>query len=200
MKEGMGIGEPYTPIVDRWLSILKPAWLVDIGCGHGKITRWLKAENVLGVDLDETELEKASAIGIDVLHADVLAFLEEQGDGSYDVVTGFDIIEHMEKEKALATLDEAWRVAGMAFILGIPIEPVLPVPKDYNTPLQEHRSLWTVAELRAWGFDVVIVFKDYHFREGYNDGKRFDCALCLRVKDKGLLDTLMSSEVLNANS
>jgi hypothetical protein len=196
MKPGMGMGEPYTPIVDGWLSILAPAWLVDIGCGTGKITHFLQAENVLGVDLCETDLEKASALGIDVLHADVLEFLEEQGDGSYDVVTGFDIIEHMEKEKATATMDEGWRVAGQAFILGIPIEPILPAPSNPNAPLQEHRSIWSVDELLAWGFDRVLLVKDYHFRPGYNDGKRFDAALCLRVKDKSKLDALINAEVL----
>jgi SAM-dependent methyltransferase len=196
MKPGMGMGEPYTPIVDRWITTLAPAWLVDIGCGTGKITRFLQAPNVLGVDLCEADLEKASAFGVDVLHADVLEFLEEQSEGSYDVVTGFDIIEHMEKEKGMATLDEAWRVAGQAFILGIPIEPTLPTDGNPDAPLQTHRSIWSVDELLAWGFDRVLLVKDYHFRPGYNDGKRFDAALCLRAKDKSKLDALINAEVI----
>jgi SAM-dependent methyltransferase len=191
----MGRGEPYTVIVEKWLATLAPRWLVDIGCGTGKITQFLQAENVLGVDLCETDLEQASALGIDVLHADVLEFLEEQGEGSYDVVTGFDIIEHMEKDRALATTNEAIRVAGMAFILGIPIEPTLPTDGKPETPLQTHRSIWTVNELMALGFDHIIVFKDYHFRAGYNNEQRFDAALCLYMKDKSRLDSMKIAEV-----
>lgn len=153
----------------------------------------MRGKYVLGVDLFEPFLQKAHEAGVKVMMGDVLEFLKEMPADDFDVITGFDIIEHLSKEKALETITEAKRVALMAFILGIPLEHrLLAYKPDDENPLQQHRSLWTHEEFLDLGFDRVILFKDYHYR----DGERFDAALCLWLKDKSQLDRLIELEVV----
>jgi len=73
--------------------------ILDLGCGYGGLTRvsgdFLKAEELIGVELDPVRIEKSKQLGIKVLPVN----LEQRGwpleDGSVDLVQSFGVLEHL---------------------------------------------------------------------------------------------------------
>jgi ubiquinone/menaquinone biosynthesis C-methylase UbiE len=85
---------------------------LDLGCGDGELTREVaslfNAKEVYCVDRDETSLIKAKERGIKIVLADLeINQLPFPGD-YFDVVTAFDVIEHLKNPDNM--LSEAYRV------------------------------------------------------------------------------------------
>jgi hypothetical protein len=74
-------------------------------------------------------------------------------DGSYDVVTALDVIEHLPKEAGWTLLDELERVCrGHLIVLtpyGYMVQPPYP-----DQPWMEHLSGWWPQDFAARGFEV----------------------------------------------
>jgi SAM-dependent methyltransferase len=100
----------------RHFTDLKGAFVVDIGCGIGRLTRHLVHEDIvgyLGIDVIPEVMREA----IDSVHGDPrFAFgLGEncrisREDASCDVVVGFSVITHLLDEEAYEYFVEAKRV------------------------------------------------------------------------------------------
>ncbi len=121
-------------LVDRFLTAveesvreLRPGSLLDVGCGEGVVTerlaRALPATRVVGVGvaqpglLDEWERRRAPKLGF----APGSAYALPYGENEFDVVTAFEVLEHLERpSEALAELA---RVAERALVLSVPREP-----------------------------------------------------------------------------
>jgi SAM-dependent methyltransferase len=77
--------------------------VLDLGCRSGAFTRhFLEGNEVVGVDVDRAALEKASALGIETVQADVeerLPFEEE----SFDAVVAGELLEHVRFPDALVS-------------------------------------------------------------------------------------------------
>jgi SAM-dependent methyltransferase len=82
--------------------------VLDLGCRSGALTRhFLEGNSVVGLDVDAAALEKAAALGIEPVRADVeepLPFV----DGSFDAVVAGELLEHLQFPDALVA--EARRV------------------------------------------------------------------------------------------
>jgi SAM-dependent methyltransferase len=95
---------------------LKDAFVVDIGCGIGRLTRHLFHENIagyLGIDLIPEIMQDAiDSVGGDPRFAFVLAenCRVPKEDASSDVVVGFSVITHLLDEEAYDYFVEAARV------------------------------------------------------------------------------------------
>lgn len=82
--------------------------------------------------------------------ADALQLLSTLPDACYELVLAIDILEHFDKPEGLRFLAECRRVAGRLALVS--------TPKDFieqqveANPLEDHRSHWTEAELRAAGY------------------------------------------------
>jgi SAM-dependent methyltransferase len=81
------------------LNYVKDKVVLDYGCGSGYGSRMLsdKAENVTAVDISEEAVNFAK----DNYAADNLVFktLSELSDEKYDVITSFQVIEHVSNDK-----------------------------------------------------------------------------------------------------
>jgi SAM-dependent methyltransferase len=75
--------------------------VLDLGCRSGAMTRhFLEGNSVVGLDVDAAALEKAAALGIDPVQANVedpLPF----GDASFDAVVAGELFEHLQFPDAL---------------------------------------------------------------------------------------------------
>jgi SAM-dependent methyltransferase len=110
-----GIGFIELEII-RHFRDLKGAFVVDIGCGIGRLTRHLVHEDIagyLGIDIIPEVMREA----IDSVHGDArFAFALGENcripreDASCDVVVGFSVITHLLDEEAFDYFVEARRV------------------------------------------------------------------------------------------
>jgi SAM-dependent methyltransferase len=77
--------------------------VLDLGCRSGAFTRhFLEGNEVVGVDVDRSALEKASALGIETVRADVEDRLPFE-DESFDAVVAGELLEHMRFPDALVS-------------------------------------------------------------------------------------------------
>jgi SAM-dependent methyltransferase len=82
--------------------------VLDLGCRSGAFTRhFLEGNEVVGLDVDRAALEKAAALGIETLVANVEEPLP-LGDSSFDAVVAGELLEHLRLPEAV--IAEAWRV------------------------------------------------------------------------------------------
>ena len=90
-----------------WVPPKKDARILDLACGAGRLLFFFSergCQNLTGVDISPDQVALAGQVTPDVRHESVLDHLESHP-GSYDLITGYDIIEHFEKNEALRFLD-----------------------------------------------------------------------------------------------
>jgi SAM-dependent methyltransferase len=83
--------------------------IADVGCGRGEFLyclRQLGYTAAVGVDTSEEQLALARELGLAVERGDAFDFLRAHP-RSFDLVTGFDLIEHFRKEEILEFLELA---------------------------------------------------------------------------------------------
>jgi SAM-dependent methyltransferase len=136
--------------------------VLDLGCRSGALTRhFLDGNEVVGLDVDAAALERAAALGIEPVQANVedpLPF----ADASFDAVVAGELLEHLQFPDALVaeirrvlrpggvlvgSVPNAFRVQSrLRFLLGRP-------PEDDPT----HLRMFSPGALRALlvGFEKV---------------------------------------------
>jgi 2-polyprenyl-3-methyl-5-hydroxy-6-metoxy-1,4-benzoquinol methylase len=103
-------GHGYSYYLSNWLPLNKDAAIVDVGCGAGKLLYLFKNmeyTNVTGVDISPEQVKLARQVISAVDEANVLDWLEARP-SSFDLITGLDIIEHLEKKEVLRFLDASY--------------------------------------------------------------------------------------------
>jgi hypothetical protein len=141
-------------------AIDAPASLLDVGCGSDSPVQFLRKRpgRLVGVEGFMPSIEQSRNRGI---HDDyVCVDLANLGDAvearSYDCVLGIDVIEHFEKEQGLALIRDMEKIASRRVVLLTP-NGFQPQEGHSGNPYQEHRSGWSVEEMRALGFEVIGV-------------------------------------------
>ena len=159
--------------------------VLDVGCSKGYFLDVARAEgwDAVGVDLNRNAVDEAQARGLDIRHGD----LDAQGfeDGSFDVVTLFDLLEHTSAPRA--TLAECRRLLrpGGVLVASTPNIGGL-VPRvtywlfartlgawDHPTPpghLVQFSRRTLRKMLEGAGYEVVAVRAE-HIPVGYSVGK-----------------------------
>jgi len=120
----------YYPRINAILSIIDGLYIkrgavyVDLGCGDGTLTRLLaeriSAKIVWGVDINEQRLSLAARKGIRVIKADLNKDVLPIERESVDLVTAFEIIEHLYNPDNL--ISEVYRILKPSghFVLSTP--------------------------------------------------------------------------------
>jgi 2-polyprenyl-3-methyl-5-hydroxy-6-metoxy-1,4-benzoquinol methylase len=105
------------PYLRRVIQTLFPkdknARILDLGCGNGTFLYFVREAGYLstaGVDNSREQIEQARLLGsAEVMQSDAFSFLATVEAESYDVITAFDIIEHLTKFELLRLADEIYR-------------------------------------------------------------------------------------------
>jgi 2-polyprenyl-3-methyl-5-hydroxy-6-metoxy-1,4-benzoquinol methylase len=100
-------GDGYGAYLSGWLPEPRDAAIADVACGPGWLLRFFARrgyENLAGVDgsAEQVALARRHAPGVEC--GDVIEFLRKRP-GSFDLVTGIDIVEHLTKDEVLDFLD-----------------------------------------------------------------------------------------------
>tara|TARA_B100000579_G_C22819034_1_gene849525 strand:+ start:298 stop:1518 length:1221 start_codon:yes stop_codon:yes gene_type:complete len=92
---------------------------LDIGCGRGEWLELCKNEgfNSLGIDNNKEMVNTALDNGLNVIQGDVIAVLKTLPDDSFDLISGFHIIEHLTFETIISLLCECKRLLSESGIL-----------------------------------------------------------------------------------
>lgn len=93
--------------LDKWLPKNRTAVCLDVACGSGELLFALKAtgfEKLCGVDCSSQQVLVAKQIFPDVQEGDAINYLRENK-GKFDLITAFDIIEHLDKNEVIEFLD-----------------------------------------------------------------------------------------------
>jgi len=86
-------------------------WL-DIGCGRGEWLELLHQQHIpaSGIDQDASMLAGCQQLGLQTVHGDAIALLQQQPDASLLGLSGFHIAEHLPFEQLQALFIQAHRV------------------------------------------------------------------------------------------
>ncbi len=90
-----------------WMSERKDARILDLACGSGSLLFVLSEQgyrDLTGVDISPDQVALARQVTPNVRQESVLDHLENNPN-SYDLITGYDIIEHFDKNEVLRFLD-----------------------------------------------------------------------------------------------
>lgn len=94
--------------------------IVDIGCGRGEFLSVLKDNKLhgIGVDMNQSMVERAKKLGLEAEENDALTYLSDKKTGSFSAITGFHIVEHIPFEVLMKIFEESYRtVAPGGFVL-----------------------------------------------------------------------------------
>jgi SAM-dependent methyltransferase len=114
----------YLPFIEEIMSQKKKVRALDLGCGRGEwltIIKKLGVEGV-GVDSNSRAVEECVNKGLNVKNEDAISYLLNCAPSSFDIITGFHLIEHLPFDTITILLDEVKRVLrdGGLFILETP--------------------------------------------------------------------------------
>lgn len=86
-----------------WLPQDHSAKILDLACGRGWLLHFFKDqgyENVYGVDISPDQVAHAKQITPNVVQGSIFDYLSSHPQ-EFDLITGFDILEHLTKDEAL---------------------------------------------------------------------------------------------------
>ncbi|MGB2960545.1 MAG: methyltransferase domain-containing protein [Bacteroidota bacterium] len=130
--------------------------LLDVGTGPGQIgavTSFMLGFKPDGIERWTPYADEARKFYSSLLQGDALETLQQMADKQYDVVTCFEVLEHMEtQEKALKVLDEMERVGKMV-VCSSPNREYFKPDADGN-PWQRHRCFVPAKIMRKRGYTV----------------------------------------------
>lgn len=102
------------------LKILKDeVKALDIGCGRGEWISLLNENgfNARGIDINESMVKVASQKGLNAAVNDALCELKSLEENSLDIITAFQVVEHIKFDDVLELIKEAKRVLAPCGIL-----------------------------------------------------------------------------------
>jgi SAM-dependent methyltransferase len=101
----------------RWIEeVPKAARILDAGCGQGHLLAALSRfgyEDLVGIELSISQLAAAQKLLPDFItleQADVLSYLHQTPEASFDLIFFHDVLEHLPRERAIEVLRGFHRV------------------------------------------------------------------------------------------
>lgn len=119
----------YVPMIREYLPEWSTASFVDVGSGRGEwldILKYNGAKDYVGVDLNETQNRICEGNGHKTVCCDCLEYLEKLPEESIDLITGFQIIEHLYMSDLMRLLELSYRALKKNGIL------LLETPNPHN--------------------------------------------------------------------
>jgi 2-polyprenyl-3-methyl-5-hydroxy-6-metoxy-1,4-benzoquinol methylase len=101
-------GRAYEWYLRNWLPADKSANIVDLACGAGELLYFFRERGyarVSGVDISPAQIALSRQVTDDVVQDGVHEFLRIR-QGTFDLITAVDLVEHLSKDEVLVFLDD----------------------------------------------------------------------------------------------
>jgi ubiquinone/menaquinone biosynthesis C-methylase UbiE len=143
---------------------IKPHSILDVGCGGGQFAEWANRHGIMAIGMDF-----ASGYG---LMADVCNIPFDNN--FFDVVTVFDVLEHLPVENLKKGLDEIARVAKRWIIISIGYGP-----SGRNTPKGFLKLHLISTRDKSWWTPILSKYGKLSYRgsKKWNDEPYIFCEL-----------------------
>jgi len=129
---------------------------LDLGAGRGIVGAMLRIyrnpPKLHAIEIHPPYAQFAKQFYDQMTVENAVTAIQKLPDKSYDIVTCFEMIEHLSKEDGLLLIQQMERVGRILFI-STPGR-WFPQPEYDENVYQLHRSLWTAGEFRRMGFSV----------------------------------------------
>lgn len=173
---------------------------LDLGCNDGRTLRGLDPATITAVDLFEPSVEKARQAGLDARVQDVRDAVAEyvEAGQTFDRVTMYDVIEHLEREDGERIITAIEQIAAKEIIFFVPWEtPAMWQDKrflDYREwglsqhpqgqrVLHDHLSLWAPEDFKERGY-VVLTIENFH-------GQGWHAFFAVKYKEPGVTQAVI---------
>ncbi|RCX16954.1 methyltransferase family protein [Fontibacillus phaseoli] len=145
----------------RWGMICRE--FLDVWQGRVHREQWMTV--IEGIEIFPKNVDEYHSYFYNEIHiADAYELLTQHKVGTFDLIILGDVLEHFDKERAIALL-EACLQTGRYVLLNIPIGNDWPQGSEYGNDYEMHRSEWTMTELDPFPTAAKKKFKDYINRE-----------------------------------
>jgi len=148
----------YMRLFPDWLKILRKELVncdrvLDLGCGYNSTLQYCNVPFSVGVESFNPYLQESKKKGIhnQYIKADIRK-IEFQPE-AFDAVVAIEVLEHLTKQEGAQLLNKMERWATKKIIITTPNGYLWQDGYDDN-PLQEHKSGWSIEELRNFEFKV----------------------------------------------
>jgi 2-polyprenyl-3-methyl-5-hydroxy-6-metoxy-1,4-benzoquinol methylase len=113
--------QQYVPLFEGRQNVL------DLGSGRGEFVGLLSEHGIgaQGIDINEDMVTFCRGRGIQVIHADLFAYLEGVADASVDGIACFQVVEHLQPEQILRLIS----------LCGKKVQPAAPVVVETVNPI-----------------------------------------------------------------
>lgn len=148
----------YRKLFPSWVEYLQRELsgcdaVLDLGCGRSSPIQHCKVDFSVGVELFEPYLQESKDKGIhnEYINSDVREIEFEAK--SFDAVVCLELLEHLTKEEGCELIEKMEGWARKKIVVTTPNGYLQQDSYDENL-LQEHKSGWSIEELRQLGFKV----------------------------------------------
>ena len=141
------------------LKILKDeVKALDIGCGRGEWISLLNENgfNARGIDVNESMVKVASQKGLNAAVNDALGELKSLDESSVDIITAFQVVEHIKFDDVLELIKEAKRVLAPCGIL------ILETPNPENIILATHKFYLDASHIKPIPHELLAFATQYN--------------------------------------
>jgi SAM-dependent methyltransferase len=160
---------------------------LDIGCGsHSHLTVFRPGLETVGIDAFPGAIETARARGVhdhyilaDVLTADLGELLAPFGGRKFDLVTLYDVIEHLPKSRGFELLERCEMLTSRYIVVETPNGFVEQGP-EFSNPYQRHLSGWFPHDFEGLGYRVHGTTGTRYLR-GYAAGPKYPFKGCITL-------------------
>ena len=166
-------------IANKIIGNLSASTALEIGVGEGGILARLNVPCGIGVDHYEPALKLAcqNFPRIALLKYDIRKIGDIFIDKSFDVVIGFDILEHFDSTTIPELIGLCERLSKKMVMFWMPLEKTLAPNLTPENPSQDHLTLMDIADFNARGYELI---RFPHYWRNEREDPTIDGLLCFK--------------------
>jgi hypothetical protein len=150
-RDNPGLMNFFATVADQVIRSLQPRTILDAGCAMGLLVEafWDRGITATGFDISDYAIANVRR---DIQPYCRVASVVQPIEGTYDVVTCIEVLEHLPEADAIAGITNIARATNTILFSSSPIDVTEP------THINVRQPIWWLEEFRKVGFGPDLVF------------------------------------------